>query len=228
MLKKTIASVQLGVIRSEATALVRRVTEFSTHAILEKFRREVIRDPRMHGEVSRSGTRNDLNPVDLGALNVGRESNVKLAVGDVHVDSFDVGAPGTAGLCPDIKILELMARDVKGKNALTRAGDILVSFGKMKFHNVFAVGKLVRKRTHAVSLGAIDSLVLCIGDLHVAAPINDVSIHKTLVRQPDVAVGVGVRGGGASFNANRQSRCHGRGRRSYSRRGRSTSTSAGV
>src|ERR1019366_9005686 len=117
MLKKTIASVQLGVIQSEATALVRRVTEFSTHAILETFRREVIRNPRMHGEVSRSGTRNDLNPVD------------------VHVDSFDVGAPGTAGLCPDIKILELMARDVKGKDALTRAGDVLVSFGKMKFHN---------------------------------------------------------------------------------------------
>ena len=43
MLRKTIASVQLGVIRSEATALVRRVTEFNTHAILKTFRREVIR-----------------------------------------------------------------------------------------------------------------------------------------------------------------------------------------
>jgi len=41
MLKKTIASVQLGVVRSEATALVRRVTEFGTHAILKTFRREV-------------------------------------------------------------------------------------------------------------------------------------------------------------------------------------------
>src|ERR1017187_3291665 len=97
MLKKTIAFVQLGVIRSEATALARRVTEFSPHAILETFRREEIRNPRMHGEVSRSGTRNDLNPVDLGALNVGRESKVKLGVGDVPVNSFDVGAPGPAG-----------------------------------------------------------------------------------------------------------------------------------
>jgi len=72
----------------------------------------------MHGKVSRSGTRNDLNPVDLRALNVGRESNVKLAVGDVHVDSFNIGTLGTTGLCPDIKILELMARDIKGKDAL--------------------------------------------------------------------------------------------------------------
>src|SRR5208283_504557 len=151
----------------------------------------------MHGEVSRSGTRNDLNPVDLGALDVGRESNVKLAVGDVHVDRFDVGAIGAAGLCPDIKILELMARDVKGKNALTRAGDPIVSFGKMKFHNVFAVAKLVRKRTHAVSLGAIDGLVLRIGDLHIVASIGGVTICKTLVGQPDVAVGVGVGVGGA-------------------------------
>jgi hypothetical protein len=45
MLKKTIASVQLGVIRREATAPVKRVTEFSTHAILKTFRREVIRNP---------------------------------------------------------------------------------------------------------------------------------------------------------------------------------------
>jgi len=48
----------------------------------------------------------------------------------------------------------------------------------MKFHNVFAVGKLVRKRTHPVSLAAIDGLVLGIGDLHIAASIDDVSIHK--------------------------------------------------
>jgi hypothetical protein len=45
MLKKTIASVQLGVIRSEAIALVRPVTEFSTHATVETFRREEIRNP---------------------------------------------------------------------------------------------------------------------------------------------------------------------------------------
>ena len=43
MLKKTIPSVQLGVIWSEATALVKRVTEFNTHAIMETFRREAIR-----------------------------------------------------------------------------------------------------------------------------------------------------------------------------------------
>jgi hypothetical protein len=38
MLKKTIAPVQLGVIRSEATALVKRVIDINNHAILETFR----------------------------------------------------------------------------------------------------------------------------------------------------------------------------------------------
>jgi hypothetical protein len=40
MLKKISASVQLGVVRNEAAALVMRVTELSIHAILETFGRE--------------------------------------------------------------------------------------------------------------------------------------------------------------------------------------------
>jgi hypothetical protein len=38
MLKKIIAFVQLGVVRSKPTALVGRVTEFNTHAIRKTFR----------------------------------------------------------------------------------------------------------------------------------------------------------------------------------------------
>ena len=46
----------------------------------------------MHGEVGLSGTRNDFDPIDLGGISVGRESDVELAVRDVRVYGFDAGA----------------------------------------------------------------------------------------------------------------------------------------
>jgi hypothetical protein len=45
MLKKITASVQLGVIPSKATALVMRVTELNTHAILDTFGRGPAHNP---------------------------------------------------------------------------------------------------------------------------------------------------------------------------------------
>jgi hypothetical protein len=45
MLKKITASVQLGVIRSKTTTLVMRVTELSTHMILETFGRKPDHNP---------------------------------------------------------------------------------------------------------------------------------------------------------------------------------------
>jgi len=87
-----------------------------------------------------SGCRQDFDPVDLGVFLLGGEGNIQLAVGDFHVDGFDVGAIGTAGLGPDIKILEFLAFDVERKYTLARPGDAIKSFGKMKLYDVFAVG----------------------------------------------------------------------------------------
>src|SRR5882757_3308333 len=58
-----------------------------------------------------SGAGNDFDAVDLRALNAGGEFDLELAVGHFHIHGFDVGALGTAGLGPQVKILEFMARD---------------------------------------------------------------------------------------------------------------------
>ena len=81
MLKKITAFVQLGVIRSEATALVMRLTELSTHAILETSGREAGSQPMKHGKGQPVRGLGMISiPLISAALNVGRESNVKLAV----------------------------------------------------------------------------------------------------------------------------------------------------
>jgi len=66
-------------------------------------------NPQSRLTPGRPGTRNDLNPVNFRALNVGLKSNVELAVGDVYVDSFDIGALAPPALAQTSKSLKFMA-----------------------------------------------------------------------------------------------------------------------
>ena len=96
-------------------------------------------------DAERYERRNDFDPVDLRALNVGREGDVEFAVRDIHIYGFNAGALCAAGFGIDIKILDFVPADIQRKNALSRAADVFISFGKMKLHDVFAVGKFLGK-----------------------------------------------------------------------------------
>src|SRR5882724_7551389 len=141
----------------------------------------------------RSGAGNDLDAVDLGALHVGSECDLELAVGHLHVHGFNVGALGTAGLGPHIEILELMARDTVRKYTLPHSGDSVVGLAKVQFDGVFAVGQFVCKPGHVISFGAINAGVLGVGNLHVGSPLRGLSPVETLIGKPDVAAGISQR-----------------------------------
>src|ERR1019366_120912 len=119
-----------------------------------------------------SGGWNDLDPVDLGVLNVGGERNDEFSVGDVHAHGFNIGSLHPAGFGKDVEILELLALDLKRKHPLTRPVDFLERFGEMKLHRIFAIRKLVREGGHRVSLSAIKGRVFRIGDGQLAGPGN--------------------------------------------------------
>src|ERR1035441_5703732 len=80
------------------------------------------------------------------------------------------------------------------------------SRSEMKLHGIFAIGKLIREGGHRVSLSAIKGRVFRIGDGHLAGPCDSLSIRKALIGKPRIAVGIGVRGSRAGFNAYRLSR----------------------
>src|SRR5262245_59558681 len=144
-----------------------------------------------------SGLGNDFDSVDFRIFHLGRERDVQFAVGDFDINYFDVSAQRAAGFYPDVEIIEWLALDVEGENALTRTRDAFKRFGKVQFHGVFAVGNRPGERRHAVTLAAIDNRVLGVGDLQVGT-INGVAVGKILVHQPRVAGGIleGIRRSG--------------------------------
>ena len=98
-------------------------------ARIRKWRGQAGLDP--YGRCGRGRTgyslclRNDFNRVNCRVFDLGRENNAKLSVGHFHRHSFDIGAFGTAGLRPNVKVLEFMPLDIEGKDALARGRNSL-------------------------------------------------------------------------------------------------------
>ena len=146
--------------------------------------------------------RNDFNRADLRVLDLGREGDLDLAVGDFDGDRLHVGLQEPARLDPNVEVLELLPLDVEGKHALTRPGDALEGFREMQFHHVLPVGHRPRKGVHAVVFRPVEVGTLGVGNLDVG-PFDGLAALEALVGQPDIAFSVFDRLGFAGLDPDR-------------------------
>ena len=94
----------------------------------------------LRNDIIRQSSRDNFDAVNLRILDVGRERDSKLAVGDVDVEGFDEGLLGAAGFGPEVHVFDFGGvADFEGEDAGLGTHVAFIVFREMKFDRVFSI-----------------------------------------------------------------------------------------
>jgi hypothetical protein len=102
--------------------------------------------------------------VDCRVLGLGRENHAKLSIGHFHRHSFNISASETAGLHPDVEVLEFMPLDIEGENTLAWAGNTLEVLREVELCEILAIRNLAGESSHSPMLAREQARILGSGD----------------------------------------------------------------